>query len=204
MGQFLSASLIEELHPGEMICGTGADIIFMFPVMRQIMAWIGTHPAKRSNITKIFKKGYQCAVIPGGIAEMYLVSESNEAVYLKSRKSTIKVAIQEGADIIPVFFFGNTRILKLGGDNKKGSTSWLSQISRKLRASIIFFYGRHGLPVPYRHPLHMAAGDIVEVKQNDNPSDDYIQEILNQVEKSVVELYETKKPSWENRPLVIT
>ena len=52
-----SASLIDEFVPGQMITGTGADIIFKIPVMRQIMAWIGTMPAKRKNITKIFEKG---------------------------------------------------------------------------------------------------------------------------------------------------
>ena len=36
MGQFLSASLIEEMFPGKMICGTGADAIFLFPCMRQV------------------------------------------------------------------------------------------------------------------------------------------------------------------------
>jgi hypothetical protein len=52
-----SASLIDEFVPGQMITGTGADIIFKIPVMRQIMAWIGTMPAKRKNITKTFEKG---------------------------------------------------------------------------------------------------------------------------------------------------
>ena len=51
------ASLIDEFVPGQMITGTGADIIFKIPVMRQIMAWIGTMPAKRKNITKTFEKG---------------------------------------------------------------------------------------------------------------------------------------------------
>jgi 2-acylglycerol O-acyltransferase 2 len=37
MGQFLSASLIKDIFPGHMICGTGADVIFTIPVMRQIM-----------------------------------------------------------------------------------------------------------------------------------------------------------------------
>jgi len=70
MGQFLSASVIEEIFPGHMICGIGADAIFMFPVMRQIFAWIGTQRAGRSNITKILNTGSHCAVLPGGIAEM--------------------------------------------------------------------------------------------------------------------------------------
>lgn len=53
----VTASLIDEFVPGQMITGTGADIIFKIPVMRQIMAWIGTMPAKRNNITKTFEKG---------------------------------------------------------------------------------------------------------------------------------------------------
>ena len=69
-GQFLSASVIREMFPNDMICGIGADIIFMWPVMRQVMAWIGTQRAGRKNITKILDSGHHCAVIPGGIAEM--------------------------------------------------------------------------------------------------------------------------------------
>jgi hypothetical protein len=75
MGQFLSASLIEEMFPGQMITGTAADIVFQFPVMRQLMAWIGTRPARKESFTKIFASGHHGAVVPGGIAEMYLVSE---------------------------------------------------------------------------------------------------------------------------------
>lgn len=79
-------------------------------------------------------------------------------IYFKKRLNTVKVAIEEGAHIIPVFFFGNTRIFSVvGGQNQD---SWVARLSRKLRASIFFFYGRQGLPVPYRHPLKMAAGDM--------------------------------------------
>ncbi len=126
-GQFLSASLIKELTPGHMICGTGADVIFKVPVMRQIMAWLGTHPANRSNISKIFQKGYHCAIMPGGIAEMYLVSEKAENVFLLKRRNTVKVAIQEGATIVVLFAFGNTRLFKVAGEG--GSQSWLSSRS---------------------------------------------------------------------------
>lgn len=37
MGQFLSASMIKVLTPGQMIHGTGADIVFKIPIMRHIM-----------------------------------------------------------------------------------------------------------------------------------------------------------------------
>jgi len=36
------------------------------------MAWIGTQRANRKNITKILDAGYHLAILPGGIAEMFL------------------------------------------------------------------------------------------------------------------------------------
>jgi 2-acylglycerol O-acyltransferase 2 len=65
MGQFISASIIDKAFPGQMICGTGADIIFYFPIMRHLMAWLGTRPAKRKNIQKILAAGHHVAIIPG-------------------------------------------------------------------------------------------------------------------------------------------
>jgi hypothetical protein len=43
-----------------------------------------------------YNVGYRCAIIPGGIAEMYLVSEKSEGLFLRKRQNTIKAAIQEG------------------------------------------------------------------------------------------------------------
>lgn len=201
MGQFISCCFIKEITPGKMICGTGADIIFMFPIMRHIMAWVGTVPAKRANITKVFKEGKHCAVIPGGIAEMYLMSEDSEGIYLRKRHNTVKAAIQEGAHIVPSFFFGNTKIFNVASGS--GSDSWMSKLSRKLRASIVIFFGRQGLPVPLRHPIRMVTGNIVEVVQCDAPSEEQIQETMDRVIASVEDLYQNKKPDWETRPLII-
>jgi 2-acylglycerol O-acyltransferase 2 len=196
-GQFLSASLIKVLTPGHMICGTGADIVFAFPLMRQLFAWLGTHPASRANIGKIFKKGYHCAVMPGGIAEMYLASETEEKIFLKKRRNTVKVAIQEGANIVVLFAFGNTRLFHTSGKND--SSSLLAKISRKLRASIVFFW-----PVPKRHPIKLATGEIVPVQQCDDPTEAQIDDVMNRLIKSIEKVYVEKKPDWEQRPLIIT
>jgi diacylglycerol O-acyltransferase 2, plant len=158
-------------------------------------------PANRKNISKIFSKGYQCAIIPGGIAEMYLMNDKTEEVFLKTRRNTIKAAIQEGAHILPVFFFGNSKIFHIAGGS--GSNSWLARLSRKLRASIVLFYGRNYLPVPLRHPIHIATGDVVNVKQSDNPTAEEIDDVMNRVVSSLEKLYNTQKPDWEDRPLII-
>jgi 2-acylglycerol O-acyltransferase 2 len=202
MGQFISIYFMEKMMSGAIIRGTGADIIFQFPIMRHIMVWVGAVPARRENITKVFNEGDHVAVIPGGIAEMFLGNDKTENVFLRKRQNTVKAAIQEGAHIIPIFFFGNTRIFKIFGQNNQ--ESFLAKISRKLRASVVLFYGRNGLPVPFRHPIKIVSGDIVHVVQKDFPSEEEINEVLNKVIASLEKLYNERKPEWETRPLIIS
>lgn len=201
MGQFLSVSVVDEITPGKDTCGTAADVVFKFPVMRQIMAWIGTHPANRKSIQKIFKSGHNCAVVVGGIAEMYLMNRETEGIYWKKRLNTVKIAMQEGANIVPLFFFGNTRLFDIAGQS--GSDSFISKMSRKMRASIMFFYGRHYLPVPYRHPIHMLTGEVIKVEKKENPTDEEAQKVLDYLLESIQKTYTEKKPAWETRPLAI-
>lgn len=199
IGFALSAITVDQFSPNKWVCATTADIVFRIPFIRHFMAWSGSRPATRKNFAQIFKDGYHAAVLPGGIAEMYLVSRTEEAIYLKKRRNTIKLAIEEGAHIVPIFFFGNSNLFHVVGSGN----SWLAKLSRKLRASIVLFYGRFFLPIPFRHPIHMVSGDIVYVKQKLNPSEEEIDEVLNAVITSVQTVYEKKKPAWETRPLVV-
>lgn len=132
---------------------------------------------------------------------MFLVNEESEKIYFKSRQGAVKAAIQEGAHIIPVFFFGNTKVFKVVGQN--GTDSFLAKLSRRLRASVVLFYGRYGLPVPFRHPIHFVTGDMVKVVQNDNPTEVEINEVQAKVIISIEKLYKEKRPEWETRPLII-
>lgn len=131
---------------------------------------------------------------------MYLVNDETEKIFLLKRKATIKAAIEEGAHIVPAFFFGNSSLFHVVGG---GKDSYLSKISRKMRTSIVFFYGRFFLPIPLRKPLKMITGDIIKVKKISNPTDADIEEVLNRLVISINNLYQNKRPDWETRPLVI-
>ena len=143
---------------------------------------------------------------------MFLINTDKEILYFKKRQNTVKAAIQEGVPIIPMYFFGNTKIFNVLGQEKssesvkkeKGNEPFLSKLSRKLKASIVFFYGRHYLPVPYRHPIKLVACEAIPVIQSDDPSEEYVIEIQNKVIESLQKMWDEKKPVWETRPLVIT
>jgi 2-acylglycerol O-acyltransferase 2 len=201
MAQVVSASITPQISPNRRMLPTAADAVFTFPVMRHIMAWLGTRPISKQTIAKILEEGHHCVILPGGIAEMYVTNTYEETIYLKKRYGTVKLAIQQGANIVPCFFFGNTSIFDVPGGS--GKESWLSKVSRKIRASIIFFYGRHFLSVPYRHPLHVVYGEPIEVIQKNDPSNEEVAELLQKVVDAVEKIYKEQRPEWEDRPLVI-
>lgn len=236
MGQFLCAPVLDQCLPrNESVCGIGADIVFAVPGLRQVMSWIGTRRATREGIRTILSSGSHVTVLPGGIAEMYLVSPTVEAIYLRKRHNTVRMAIQEGLHLVPEFAFGNSRLYSIlgGKDNVKNITtteggeenissggvgigiisslvdrltriisSFVFRLSRKLRMSLLLFYGCFGT-IPRPLPLHMARGKVIEVEQCDNPTDEQVQQVLDQLIAAIEQLYIDKKPDWEDRPLVI-
>lgn len=210
LGQLLSASYIPDItgvpFEEKMVCGTGASIVFLFPIIRHVFSWLGTHTASRGSFTKIFKNNNWAAVVAGGVAEMYMGSGTTEGIYVKRRFGTVKMCLQEGAHIVPSFFFGNTKAFHLiGGDSDSSLFSRVLQtLSRTLKMSIVIFSGVGGLPIPMRVPLKMTAGRVIKVKQNDNPSNEEVQAVLDQVVAEFERLYKEQKPEWETRPLVIT
>lgn len=202
MGQLLSAEVAKKVFPDDVICGVAADIIFRFPIFRHIIAWTGGRGASRKNILKIFDEGCQCTVIPGGIAEIFVCNHQTEDIYFKERKQIIKLALQEGINIIPGYFYGNSKIFNMVGPAGEGS--WMSMLSRKLRASIVLYYGRQYLPVPMRHPLRMVLADTIPVEHAiPNPTDEQVDELHAQVMQRIASMYEEYKPDWENRKLII-
>jgi len=185
------------ISKGMTIKGVVASVLFNVPLMRHLNAWMGAKPATKEGIAECFKTG-SCAIFPGGIAEMFLTKRDSENVYVKKRFGFVKSAIIAGADLVPVYYFGQSILLDTLGNSWSG-WSW---ISRKLRASLVFYYGRYFLPVPYRVPLLMVVGPPVAVRQNPAPTNEEIQETLNRFIQALEQLYHQYKHlyGWEARP----
>lgn len=85
-------------------------------------------------------------VVPGGPAER---------VYVRKRRGFVREAIKHGAALVPVYVFGTTRaytVLGVSDTDKQASSiaRTLAGISRKLQSSMVIFYGRLYLSMPYR------------------------------------------------------
>jgi hypothetical protein len=71
--------------------------------------------------------------------------------------------------------------------------------------SLLFFWGRWGLPIPFRTVIYGVCGDPIEVKKNPNPSKEEVQALLDDLIVKIQELFDLHKASygWEHVKLVI-
>ncbi|KAG5191032.1 mono-or diacylglycerol acyltransferase type 2 [Tribonema minus] len=243
----LSASVVRHAFPGlGYVMGVGADIVLRVPGIRQLYGWLGVRAAGPNTIRQMYEQqqrslhvhrtphvlkpllslcarcclqdGVHVGVVVGGIAEMFLVSRKEERIFLQQRKGFVRVAIRNGADIVPVqrlvrvairngadivyvFFFGSSLLFDIAGGSD--SNSYLMKLSRKMRSSLVPFYGRWYTTIPHRHPLKMVAGRPIRVEQSDEPDEAVVDAIHKELIKRVRDIYDNHRPAWETRPLVI-
>eukprot|EP00455_Lapot_gusevi_P046131 TRINITY_DN6023_c0_g1_i1.p1 TRINITY_DN6023_c0_g1~~TRINITY_DN6023_c0_g1_i1.p1 ORF type:complete len:134 (-),score=26.19 TRINITY_DN6023_c0_g1_i1:210-611(-) len=132
---------------------------------------------------------------------MYMQHQDREELMLRSRKGFVEVAVQSGVEIVPIYYFGNSKIVDFG-------PRFLSGISRKLKMSFGLIYGLWGLPIPRPHPICMVIGEPIPVQQKSDKDPEfksYVDSVHAQVIESLQRLYERHRAEfgWADKPLVI-
>lgn len=133
---------------------------------------------------------------------MYLQHPDFEQIKLLTRKGFVRIAIEHGADILPVYMFGASRMMAFG-------PPWLMNFARKLRASIGVLYGMWGTSIPHPAPLRMAVGVPVPVgpaMQRDAPGfDERVEQVHAAVVEAIRAVYYKHRGAygWADRELVV-
>ncbi|BDA49182.1 Diacylglycerol O-acyltransferase 2 [Coccomyxa sp. Obi] len=177
-----------------------ASIMFQLPVVKHNYAWAGCMPAEyKRMLAHLREPGAALSVIPEGIAGIFLAQDTRvETIFLSKRKGFVRLAIQAGADLVPVYHLGQSQLLTFWGPEK---------LSRRWRASIGIFWGAWGLPLPRKHPIISLVGAPIPVKQEDHPSQEQIDKVHGQFAAEIKKLFDDHKhllgPHWAQKELQI-
>lgn len=135
-----------------------ASVVKWIPLFAQVLLWGGAVEAVDSSMSAALAAGESLAVTPGGIAEMFVAGSrgSGEQAVLASRKGFVRLAIAHGATLVPVYVFGANHLF-----SRISLPDAITSLSRRLRASLMLFYGRWGLPIPFARPLTYAVGRAI-------------------------------------------
>lgn len=176
--------------------GAIADIFFSLPFVKHNYAWIGCVGASKKVMMETLKH-YSLACLPEGIAGIFQgASPLREAVYLSNRKGFIKLAIQSGSDLVPMYTLGQSQLLTFKGSEV---------LSRKYKISLGIWFGWYYLPIPRPHKLITIVGKPISVKQDNCPSQQAVDELHACFVQQLTQMYNEHRHhlGWDTRPLQI-
>ncbi|KAL8269624.1 hypothetical protein Esti_006444 [Eimeria stiedai] len=179
---------------------TAASIVRWCVLYGQLIFMADAIPADRHSMKESLEKGFNLLVSPGGIAEMYEVNSKQERLHLQERQGIIRLAMETGARLAPVYCFGHSQAYRL-----TWGARFLQPVARLFRTAIIPFYGRFGLPVGFKVPLLFAIGRPLQIPQVDKPTAAEVSSAHQQLMGEVQRIFDTYKGlyGWQGKNLEI-
>jgi len=179
---------------------------FRIPLYREYLMGLGLGDVSRESCDYHLnaKPGSSIGIVVGGAAEALDARPGTADLYLRKRKGFVKVGLNNGASLVPVFSFGENDVFDQMVTNPPGSK--LRRIQTKLLSilgfSLPLFKGRgvftydFGL-LPYRKPITTVVGTPIKLPKNPNPDDDTINHWHSVYIKSLKELYDQYKDVYD-------
>lgn len=142
--------------------GGAASVVQYTPGLRYMSWFGGAVDVSAGSLERATGKGICVGIVPDGIAGIFQQNSrggtgAEERVLLQKRKGLAKLSLRTGIPIVPAYSLGNTAVYQMWSDSF-GLMEWLS---RKLKVSLFIFWGRFGLPLPFRANITMLLGHPV-------------------------------------------
>lgn len=154
------------------------DSLFWLPLMRELALLTGYRScSKKSCIAHLTTEGHDgrgsgnaIIIAVGGQREAALAKPGAMELVLAKRKGFVKVAIETGADLVPVIGFGENEIWVSGKGN------WLHS-------------GRFSFFLPFNRPINVVVGAPIEVTQQIVPDPDFVDKLHAEYVKQLEALW---------------
>jgi 1-acyl-sn-glycerol-3-phosphate acyltransferase len=164
--------------------------------VRQLFWWLGARPASRALMKKFLTEGKCVAICPGGVQEcLYMEKGMNsEHVFLNKRTGFIRIGLELGVPVVPVFAFGQTDMLTWYRPGPPiVPEAALHSFSRKTGFVPLAMWGVWGTPLPKPSKLTVVIGKPIQLPKTPNPSPELVEEKLKLFISTLVKLFDEHK-----------
>ena len=123
-------------------------------------------------------------------------------IIIKNRKGFVKLALQTGASLVPVFSFGELDVYGQPSNEPGTFLRTYQDFFKKLTGvTLAMFYGRGFLEnsfgwLPYRKPITTVIGRPIDVVKNAAPSREDVDALHQKFIEEICELFENHKDKY--------
>ncbi|XP_019940981.2 2-acylglycerol O-acyltransferase 3b isoform X2 [Paralichthys olivaceus] len=152
--------------------------LFRIPFFRDYIMTAGLCPVSKQSLEHLLTKsgkGNAVVIVIGGAAESLASTPEMNTVFVKQRKGFVRVALEFGADLVPVYSFGENELFK----QVIFSEGSLSRRLQDLFKNIVgfapcLFVGEHFAILPYRIPVTTVVGKPISVPKRVTPTEEEV------------------------------
>ncbi|KAF5865552.1 hypothetical protein ETB97_003396 [Aspergillus alliaceus] len=195
-----------QLFPGITNTLLMKDGVFCQPLLREYLLSLGLSGVSRSSCIRHLTRGGHdgrgmgraITITVGGSREYNIARPGTMEVVIKIRKGFVRVAVETGADIVPVVAFGENEIFDRVDVQ---SNTWLRFPAQlwewAVGHKVAFSVGRFNIFCPYRKPLNVVVGNPIPVTQQRwDPDQKYIDQLHQQYMRELEKLWEDWKDTF--------
>ncbi|CAM4707162.1 2-acylglycerol O-acyltransferase 3 [Caretta caretta] len=158
------------LFPGLRPCLALLAGLFHLPLYREYMMGLGMCPVSRPSLAFLLSRpGNAVAIVVGGAVESLDCAPGQHRVTLRSRTGFVRLALQHGAALVPVYSFGENEVFRQLVFPPGSRLRHLQLRFKDLTGfAPCFFWGRG--PLPFPSPITVVVGSPIPVPRRPHPT----------------------------------
>ncbi|GKY96042.1 hypothetical protein MPSEU_000564500 [Mayamaea pseudoterrestris] len=173
----------------------------LLPIVRTLLHWLSSIDASRNSVDQALSEGCRIGIVPGGIAEIFegypKANTKPDEEYAIVRKGFLRMALKHNVPVIPIYCFGSSKFFK------RLHLNALERLSLMIRVSLCLFFGKYGLPIPFRQRLLYVIGHPVHPPTRGGNDEEKVDQMHQQFCDELMRLFERHKKAygWPDKTL---
>lgn len=167
-----------EVFPGMRVCLVVLAGLFKIPILRDYLMCGGLCPVSKPSLVHLLSKrgkGNAVVIIIGGAAESLASSPGVNAVVMRHRKGFVRVALEFGADLVPVYSFGENELFQQVVFSEGSLGRRLQDLFKKIMGfAPCLFAGERLAVLPYKIPITTIVGSPISVPKRVTPTEEEV------------------------------
>ncbi|XP_033996104.1 diacylglycerol O-acyltransferase 2-like [Trematomus bernacchii] len=189
----------KELFPGLISNLVTLAGVFKLPLFREYAMSTGLLPVSKKSLTHLLTnrgKGNAVVIVIGGAAESLASAPGVNILVMRQRKGFVRVALEFGADLVPVYAFGENNLFKQVVLSEGSLGRRLQELFKKIMGfAPCLFVGEYIGILPYRNPITTVVGSPISVPKHINATEEEVDHFHKLYMEALSKLFHEHKVS---------